>query len=104
MWICAYFSRSKNCVGVYLRFAKELGRRAFDILYEIKQEIDDDLGIQVEWHDSEEGIKSINSVLPISDVLASQYREQIKVYFADTLNRFVNTFRHRLERISDQHS
>ena len=98
----AYFAKSSGVVGVYLRLTKNFGDKAFQLFQEIREEIDNDLGIEVNWETKRESFHSISHSIPIPDAHDDRYHEQIKEYFLDTINRFINTFRHRLERIVDE--
>jgi hypothetical protein len=99
IWVSAYFSKSAQCVGVFLRFSKAFGDTAYEVLVESEDEINKDLGIPVSWRDRGEGHKTISSHMDVQDVHSAEYRHQIKTYFSETVNLFINTFRHRLERI-----
>ena len=96
-WVSAFFSQSTNRVGVYLRFTKgNFADRAYEALKEHRQEIDDEIGIDLAWDD---GRRSISSSMPVADVFDPSRRSDISEFFADRVNRFVNIFRPRLERI-----
>ena len=101
-WVSAYFSNSTGSVGVYLRLSQSLGDRLFEYFEQIRDEVDQDLGLGVDWRTKADGLHSIGHSINIPDVFDAQYRDQIKVYFKETINQFINTFRHRLERISEE--
>lgn len=99
IWMCAFFSQSSGRVGVYMRFQKAFGLQAYDALAESRQEIEADLGVEAEWQEKNPLNRTIATYLPVPNVFAPEYRQQIRDFFLDTINRYVNTFRHRLERL-----
>lgn len=101
-WVSAYFSGSSGDVGVYIRFSQSLGEKIYRNLEIVRDEIDKDLGLQAKWETRSNGIHSVSHRIPISDVFDDKNRDQIKTYFAETVNQFVNAFRHRIERILDE--
>lgn len=100
-WINVYCDRDKNSVGVFLTFYRgELGDRIFKQLEEDREEIDEDLGIPipVEWQ-SNDGKNRVLSSESFPDIRDARYRDEIQEFLCDRTNRFVNTFRNRIERI-----
>jgi hypothetical protein len=96
-WVSAYFSKSKERVGVYLRMTDgAFADMAFARFLEEREQINEELGHDATW-DVED--HSIVIRLQLTDVFASDARAQIKKFFADRINRFVDVFRPRLERI-----
>jgi hypothetical protein len=63
---------------------------------EEREQVVEELGAEAIWQVEDH---SIAMRLQISDVFAADARPQIKEFFARTINRFVNVFRPRLERI-----
>ena len=99
-WVSAFFSQSTNRVGVYLRFTKgNFADRAYESLREQRAEIEEAIGVDVTWDDSR---CSIISSMPVPDVFDAGRRAEIVDFFSDRINRFVNAFRPRLERIVDE--
>lgn len=106
-WVSAYFAPSKQRVGVYLTFARgAFGDESFRILMADKEAIDNELGIDVEWipEAASKGLRrnNVSRRKHFEDVLATANRPAIKAFFTDTVNRFVNVFRPRLERIAEE--
>lgn len=100
-WISLFFSRSRNQAGVFLTFAKgSYGDRAFARLQLDQEAIDKELGIAVEWRSTGEKHQVI-CFRSFPDVWSEAERSAIMEFFADCLNRFVNTLRPRLRRIAD---
>ena len=97
-----YCRQSDKRVGIFLKFARgELGDRIYARLKEDRACIDDDLGLPCDWvaEDSQHYVDSFRS---IPDIRNSKYREQIMAFLADGANRYVNAFRHRIERIVEE--
>ena len=92
-------------VGVYLRFASgELGDRLYESLEEEKETIEKEIGMPIEWRDA-----SVSKLCSVSTrriygkggAKNPENREEILEFLCDAINRFVNTFRPRLKRLSE---
>jgi hypothetical protein len=101
-WLSAYFAQSKKQVGVYLRFIRDsaFGKAAYDALLAEKEQIEAELGFQPEWSD-EDGKRGIAIRMNYADLSNEANRREITDFFQDRLNRFVNVFRSRLERLAN---
>ena len=100
-WISAYFSKSTDTVGVYLRTSKkEVGDTYYRALLADKENIENDLGFSPVWREYA-GSYSISVSKPFSDVHSDENRAAIKEFFARYINLFVNVFRPRMERIAE---
>ena len=100
-WVSAYFSKTKNTVGVYLRFSKkEVGDTYYQTLLADKEEIEKDLGFAVEWVERDKTY-SISVHRKFADVHAAKFRSDIKTFFAHHINQFINVFRPRITRIAE---
>jgi hypothetical protein len=98
-WVSAYVSPSVNRAGVYLTFSKgPIGDRLYAALKDDKEEIERALGIPVEW---ESDSKKHWIVTPNSypGRLLDDHADDIRRTMADHVNRYVNVFRPRLERL-----
>jgi hypothetical protein len=96
-WVSAYFSKTKGRTGVYLRFTEgAFADLAFSRLSEDRQAIDEELGMPTLWQPNDH---TVAVRFPLPDLFAADSRPKIKQFFADSINRFVNVFRPRLERI-----
>lgn len=101
-WITLYFSKAKNEVGLFLTFYRgDFGDRAYASLREEQSQIDRELNLPVEWR-SDNGKHRIVVKKRFFNIYDTAYREEIKSFLAAGSNAFVNTFRHRIERIFDQ--
>lgn len=101
-WITVYFFQSRNNVGVFLTFNRgNYGDLVYAKLLEKKVQIESELEIPVEW-ESDGSKHMIISYRHYSDVRNVENREEIKSFLADSINRFVNVFRHRLEKITSE--
>ncbi|MCU0522906.1 MAG: DUF4268 domain-containing protein [Anaerolineae bacterium] len=99
-WLSAYFAQSKKQVGVYLRFERNsaFGKAAYDAFVAEKETIEKELEFQPEWSDKD-GKFSIATRMSYTDLSDPAVMDQIRAFFHDRLNRFVNVFRPRLERM-----
>jgi hypothetical protein len=101
-WISAYFSRTRNTVGVYLRMSKkEVGDTYYRALSADRDEIEKDLGFSPEW-DEQDNSFSIGIARKFSDVHSAENRSAIKNFFAENINQFVNVFRPRMARLAEE--
>ena len=101
-WVSAFLARSTSRVGVYLTFIRgAFGDHAYASLYEDREAIEAEIGIPIQW-ESNKGKYRIVIRKPIDDPWDEQYRDEIYDFFADALNRFVNVFRPRLEKIASE--
>ena len=100
-WISAYFSKSSNTVGVYLRTSKkEVGDTYYQALLADREDIEKDLGFAPSWKEFAQSY-SISVTKSFSDVHSEDNRAAIKEFFAQNINSFVNAFRPRLARIAE---
>jgi hypothetical protein len=98
-WISAYVAPSVNRAGVYLTFSKgPIGDRLYAALSEDKEAIERALGIPIEWES--DGKKHwIVTANNYSGRLLEDHAEEIRAKVADHVNRYVNVFRPRLEKL-----
>lgn len=98
-WITAYLSRAKREVGVVLTFTRgAAGDRLFNAIDADRSLIDAEINLPLEW-ESIDGKHSISTFTRFPDLRAAIYREPMKTWLGNRVNRFVNAFRPRLERI-----
>lgn len=103
-WLTIRFDKKNSQVEVLLDFRKNASEDIYERLVSEKEEINKDLGLDVEWTSvrAEKGVKNgISISKDFDDLFAESNRDQIKGFFSDTVNRFVNTFRPRLQKIVD---
>lgn len=101
-WITIYFFQKENEVGTYLTFTRgTLADLMYERLSEDKEAIESELGVPVEWR-SADGKYTIIAKTTFPDLRASDHKQAIKDWLADRANRFVNVFRHRIERIVEE--
>ena len=98
-WVSAYVAPSVNRAGVYLTFSKgPIGDRLYAALKDDRAEIERALGIPVEWES--DGKKHwIVTANNYTGRLLEDHAEEIRTKMADQVNRYVNVFRPRLERL-----
>lgn len=101
--VTLYFSTKQGGVGVYLEVSGNFGERVFERLLEDKEGIEKDLSIPVVWstEDPEDETHWVESFKKFPDIKNVAYRSEIKEFFEDRSNRFVNVFRHRIKRIAE---
>lgn len=98
-WITVFFEQKQSSVGVFLTFRRgDYSNIAYEKLLAQKDEVNSDLGIDVEWRSSG-GKNMILISKRFDDLFADRHRDEIMQFFSETVNRFVNTFRPRLQRI-----
>jgi hypothetical protein len=98
-WVSAYLAPSVNRAGVYLSFTKgPIGDRLYAALRDDKEEIERALGIPVAW-ESDGSKHWIVSGKTYSGRLLEDHAEELQASMADHVNRYVNVFRPRLERL-----
>lgn len=99
-WVSAYLMQSGHEAGVYLTFSKgPIGDRMYAALLDDRTAIDKELGIPVEWNSSngKHMISSSESGFP--GQLVEDHGPKVRAMMADRVNRFVNVFRPRLEKL-----
>jgi len=102
-WVSAYFAKSRETIGVYVRFAKgEAGRKICQQLGLEREDIESELSAQQEWSEEEDGRFSVAVRKRLDNVHAEENREAIKAFFSAEVNSFINTFRPRVKRIEEK--
>lgn len=98
-WITVFCNKGRERVGVFLTFYRgALGDRIFGQLKEERESIDAELDARVDWV-TRDGRHRVSSRKRFPDIRDPEYRDEIHDFLADRANRFVNAFRHRIERI-----
>ncbi|HKY92659.1 MAG TPA: DUF4268 domain-containing protein [Nevskiaceae bacterium] len=98
-WVTAYLSRQQREIGVFLTFTRgPNGDRLYQALEADRELIEADLGIPVEWI-SNEGKHTVTASTRFPDLRAAIYRDSMKTWLSNRINRFVNAFGPRLERL-----
>jgi hypothetical protein len=98
-WVSAYVARYADQAGVYLTFGRgPIGDRLYAALERDRAAVERDLGVPAVW--KSDGVKHFISTEqkfpgPLLDVSAVDVRRKL----ADWTNRYVNTFRPRIERL-----
>jgi len=99
-WVSAYLFQSGQSAGVYLTFAKgPIGDRLYAALNADRESIEMEIGIPVEWES--DGKKHVISSpeRSYSGRLIEDHGPEVQAMMADRVNRFVNVFRPRLEKL-----
>lgn len=98
-WITLYFFKASSEIGCFLRLSSsEDGVALYHELKEDAEAIGDELPYPIEWDDKNCRVITHKRIKgewpPVKD-------ESVKAYFSGVVNAFVNTFRPRLERLSE---
>lgn len=101
-WISTYLAPSANRAGVYLTFAKgPTGDRFYETLVSDKEEIERAIGLRVEWKSDGEK-HMIHSARTFSGLSPDPQNDTLMSHLSDVLNRFINVFRSRIQRLVDE--
>ena len=101
-WITLYFYQQWNQVGAYLTFDRSpVADHIYVQLQKEQKGIDRELGGEPDWK-SEDGKHSVTVRRNFPDLKSEEFRDDIREWLSDCANRFVNTFRHRIERIMEE--
>jgi hypothetical protein len=97
--VSAYLAPSVKRAGVYLTFSKgPIGDRLYAALRDDRAEIERALGIPVEWES--DGVKHwIVTANNFAGDLIRDRSAELEPLLADHVNRYVNVFRPRLEKL-----
>jgi hypothetical protein len=98
-WVSAFLHQSGNRAGVYLRVPKgPIGDRLYASLKDDKGEVERALGVPAEWRDEWKQY-SIVTARNFPGSLIEDHGNEIQPLLADWVNRYVNVFRPRLEKL-----
>ncbi|UGB36869.1 hypothetical protein [Frateuria soli] len=101
-WVTMYFSQRYRRVGVFLTFLR--GALADDLYQKLlrqQEDINAQLGIDAHW-EANDGKYAIGSFKHFPDLLDPANQEEIKLFLSDAINRYVNVFRPRLEKLAEE--
>jgi hypothetical protein len=102
VWVSAFFAKSKETVGVYMRAAKgSVGDSVSAYLEADRDQIKCDLGDDALFPDVAGHYSPIIS-RRFDDIHSAENRDGIKAFLADGVNRFINAFRPRLKRFIEE--
>ena len=102
-WLSAFFVQGKGMAGVYLTFASgSLAERLWEGLSAEREQIEKETGLALTWNNPREGKYDVSTVRIYDDPRNPKNREEIKAFMRDALNRYVNAFRPRLSRLTEQ--
>jgi hypothetical protein len=98
-WLKACLMQKNKVVEVSLTFSKgQTGDIIYKHLLEQREQIDAEIAMPITWQ-SADGKHEVRVSTHFPDLKAPEYREAIKTWLSDQINRFVNAFRPRIERI-----
>lgn len=102
-WVSAFFVQAQGRVGVYLTFAKgSLADRLWEGLLSEREEIEEEVGLPLKWNNRRKGKYGVSTSKTYDDPQNPKHREEIQAFMRDALNRFVNVFRPRLSRMTEE--
>lgn len=101
-WISAYIAQSSGKGGVYLTFAKAFEKvgEYYEGLLSQREEIEKIVGMQLSWEKNGNKVYISAPNISFNDLNELNDRQRVTAYLADTTNRFINVFRHRLDAFS----
>lgn len=97
--MAAVAGERSGSAGVYLNFPKQPeSDRIFHALQDDQAAINEEIGLPIEWHDDERGqwVAIWNN---IGDGMMTARRAETLAWLGDVVNRFINTFRPRIESL-----
>jgi hypothetical protein len=101
-WVSAFLAQGSGKAGVYLTFSKSFEKAAdyYERLLAEREQIEASVGASLEW--ANDGGKFYISApsFKIPDLNLPEPRHLVIDQLADMTNRFINTFRHRLDAYS----
>ncbi|CAH0523992.1 hypothetical protein CTH30272_00144 [Allocatenococcus thiocycli] len=96
-WITTYFYKSKRSIGCFVRFANTpQGRDLYEALIDEKVGIEKDLPFSAVW---DENKRTIHRTQTVEGNWPPTQDDTTALFFQETVNALVNTFRPRLERL-----
>lgn len=102
-WITSSFRTKRKRIAVYIRFSKgNLAERFSERLLSDIDAIKEELGPEAEVGKDANGNLTVVTRLQFDDLQDPANRGRIKQFFAEMVNRYVNTFKPRLERILEE--
>lgn len=99
-WITLYFHKNSSTIGCFFRAANTgEGAALYQALRDEAEEIEKEIPYPIQWEDQQRKIqtsKRINEEWPPVNT------PEVKAYFSDVVNAFINALRPRLERLSER--
>ena len=97
--VAAVVAEKSNQAGVYMGFAREpVGDRIFAALLEDQAAINEAIGQPIKW-DSNDKYQGVAIWREFGDQMLTSRRAEVQAWLGDVVNRFVNTFRPRIEAV-----
>jgi len=102
IWVTVFRSQSDNVVGVFGGVRRgTVGVTIQQQLRTDRDDIDRELGLDVDWGDRDARYFPISRV-PTGDLGDLDHRARVISWLRDTLNRYVNVFRPRVQKIASE--
>jgi len=102
-WITVYFSLSGGEIGLFLTFTRgPLADRIYEELHAHREDIEEELGFELEWQSSADSKYRIARRREYSVMNDDQERSVAMHWFLAHANPLVNAFRHRIKEIVEE--
>lgn len=99
-WITLYFHKNSSKIGCFFRAANtEEGAALYQALRDEAEDIEKQIPYPIQWEDQQRRIQTSKR---ITEEWPPVNSPEVKAYFADVVNAFVNALRPRLERLSER--
>jgi len=99
-WMNAFFDKRTREAGCYLCIANNsTWRWLYQELLEEKEEIEKELSQNIVWIEKSQMVQK--SIVIEEGTWPPVNNERVSKFLAETVNSFINTFRHRLEKLSE---
>lgn len=99
-WVNVYFSKQHREVGCFLRICdKPVGQELFQSLNDDREGIEKDLPFDVEW---DSGRRIVMRTKKITGEWPPLHDPRVDIFFVETINGLINTFRPRLKGLSGE--
>lgn len=97
-WISPWASKWTNRGGIYISWLKQYphAKEIYEALVAQREEIEREVGMKLEWSAQNDKFR-IGMTKAFGDLEKPACREEALRFLNDVSNRFVNTFRHRLD-------
>lgn len=97
--VCAVAAESGGKAGVYLSFRRDpVSDRIYEALCADRAAIENEIGQPVQWQSNDKW-NSVQNWQEFGDQMLTQRRSEVQAWLGDLVNRFVNTFRPRIEAV-----
>jgi hypothetical protein len=105
IWICAVVAPASQQAGVYIALRRgPISDRVFAGLSADKTAINDAIGLPLEWWSDSAKSSSVEIWRKFGPQMLTERSAEVQAWLGDVLNRFVNTFRPRIQSLLREQS